>query len=156
MLHATVHKLGDTSVLRCKGRIVIGDACSILRAAVHKQTQARLLVLDLAQVECIDAGGLGVLLGAREWAHTNAIRFKLMNLMKNLEQIFELTKLNRVFEFCSVRDLLCLLHRASAGMSELVDPSHPADAKDHCSCLMEVQEAVPVAERDRLLAWGLR
>ncbi len=131
MLHTTVQKLGNTTVLRCKGRMVIGEARSILRVTVLKQTQPRLLVLDLAQVECIDAGGLGVLLGLREWAHTNAIRFRLMNLMKNAEQIFELTKLNRVFEFCSVRDLLWLLHCTSAMAPELVDPSHPADSKDH-------------------------
>src|SRR6266568_567732 len=120
MLHATVQKLGDTTVLHCKGRIVIGEAYSILRASVFGQIQARMLVLDLAQVECIDAGGLGALLGVREWAHTNAIRLKLTNLMKNVEQIFELTKLDRVFEFCSVRDLLCMLHSASAMASELV------------------------------------
>lgn len=154
MLHATVQKLGDTTVLRCQGRIVIGEAHSILRATVLNQTQARLLVLDLAQVECIDAGGLGVLLGIREWAHTNAIRFKLMNLMNNVEPIFELTKLNRVFEFCSVRDLLCLLHRASAMASKLVDQSHTADAKEHSSCLMKGQEAVPAVDRDRLLGWA--
>jgi anti-anti-sigma factor len=143
MLRTTVQKLGNMTVLRCKGRIVIGEAHSILRVTVLKQTQPRLLVLDLAQVECIDAGGLGVLLGLREWAHTNAIRFRLMNLMKSVEQIFELTKLNRVFEFCSVRDLL---HCTSAMAPELVDPSHPADSKDHCGCLMQGQEAVPENE----------
>jgi anti-anti-sigma factor len=154
MLHATIQKLGDTTVLHCKGRIVIGEAYSILRASVFNQRQARLLVLDLTQVECIDAGGLGALLGIREWAHTNAIRFKLMNLMKNVEPILELTRLDRVFEFCSVRDLICLLHRASVMTSELADQSHPADAKDHWSCLMKGQEAVPAVERDRLLAWA--
>src|ERR1700676_1436679 len=58
MLKITVQKLGDTSVLRCHGRIVAGDAGSILRKAVLSQRHARMLVIDLARVERIDAGGL--------------------------------------------------------------------------------------------------
>ena len=104
MLNATVQKVRDITVLRCHGRIVIGDAYTILRNAVLSQTHTRTLVLDLAQVDRIDAGGLGVLLGLREWAHANAIRLRLMNVMRHVEQVLELTKLDRVFEFCSAAD----------------------------------------------------
>jgi hypothetical protein len=37
MLKISVQKLGDTSVLRCRGRIAAGDASSILRNAVLSQ-----------------------------------------------------------------------------------------------------------------------
>src|SRR5579864_2976808 len=99
MLNATAQKLGDITVLRCQGRIVIGDAYMILRNAVLSQTHTTMLVLDLAQVDRIDAGGLGVLLGLREWAYSNAIRFRLINVVNQVEQVLELTKLDRVFEF---------------------------------------------------------
>jgi anti-anti-sigma regulatory factor len=79
MLNATAQKLGDSTVLRCQGRIVIGDAYVILRNAVLRQTHTRILILDLAQVDRIDAGGLGVLLGLREWACSHAIRFQLLH-----------------------------------------------------------------------------
>jgi len=108
MLNATVQKLGDATILHFKGRIVIGDACLILRNAVLGQADSRMLVLDLAQVDRIDAGGLGVLLGLREWARSKAIMFKLMNAGNKVEQVLELTRLDRVFESCSVRDLFCL------------------------------------------------
>ncbi len=75
MLNATAQKLGDSTVLRCQGRIVLGDAYAILRNAVLRQTHTRTLILDLAQVDRIDAGGLGVLLGLRDWAYSHAIRF---------------------------------------------------------------------------------
>lgn len=114
MLNATTQKLGDTAVVRCQGRIVIGDAYAILRDAVFRQTEARTLILDLARVDRIDAGGLGVLLGLREWACSRAIRFQLMNVMKLIEDVLELTKLDRVFEFCSIEDMLQLLHFAAA------------------------------------------
>src|SRR5277367_2191113 len=106
MLNAIAQKLGDSTVLRCQGRIVVGDAYEILRNAVLRQTHTRRLILDLAQVDRIDAGGLGVLLGLREWAYSHAIRFQLMNVMHKVELVLELTKLNLVFEFCSVGDML--------------------------------------------------
>src|SRR5258708_32559912 len=114
MLNATAQKLGDSTVLRCQGRIVLGDAYAILRNAVLRQTHTRTLVLDLAQVDRIDAGGLGVLLGLREWAYSHAIRLRLMNVMNQVELVLELTKLDRVFEFCSVLDMFRLLHPAAA------------------------------------------
>jgi anti-anti-sigma factor len=104
MLKITVLELGDASVLRCKGQIVVGDVSSILRSAILSQQYTRMLVLDLAGVDRIDAGGLGVLLDVREWARSGASVFKLMNVTKNVEEILELTHLQNVFEFCSVRD----------------------------------------------------
>jgi anti-anti-sigma factor len=129
MLNATVQKLGDVTILHLEGRIVFGDASSVLRNTVLNQTHPRMLVLDLAQAVTIDAGSLGVLLDLRTWAHLNAITFKLMNAMNRVEQVLELTKLDRVFEFCSVRELLCLLHRAAAMSESSADQWHPAAEK---------------------------
>jgi anti-sigma B factor antagonist len=123
-LNVTVQEFGDTTVVRCQGRIVIGDACKILHNAVLGQTQARMLVLDLAQVDYIDAGGLGVLLRLREWAHSNAIRLRLMNVMNQVEHVLELTRLDRVFEFCSVGDMFDLLHPAAAMAPWSVDQAN--------------------------------
>ena len=130
MLKITVQKLGDTSVFRCHGRIVAGDSGSILRNAVLSQGHTGMVVLDLARVERIDAGGLGVLLGLRETARSRAIMFKLMNATKRIEEILELTHLQSVFEFCSVRELLCLLHRAASLPSCSTDQSDENDSRD--------------------------
>jgi anti-anti-sigma factor len=141
MFSVTVQQLGDASVLCCKGRIVIGGAYSMLRNAARSQEQAQMLILDLAWVDRIDAGGLGVLLSVREWARSGAVRFKLMNVTRNVEQILELTNLQSVFEFCSVRDLLCLLHRAASVKSwrERANPTendsreYPGEGQDGIS-----------------------
>src|SRR5579864_7342522 len=98
MLKITVQRLGDTSVLLCNGRIVAGDAGSILRNAVLSQRHTRMLVIDLARVERIDAAGLGVLLSLRELARSRALILKLMNETKKVEEILELTHLQRVFK----------------------------------------------------------
>jgi anti-anti-sigma factor len=143
MLKIAVQKLGDTSVLRCHGRIVAGDAGSILRNAVLSQRHTTMLVIDLARVERIDAGGLGVLLGLRESARSNAIMFKLMNATKRVGEILELTHLQPVFEFCSVQELFCLLHRAASMPSCSADQSNRADEDDSRNGSVEWPEAVP-------------
>ena len=150
MLKAAVQKFREATVVRCQGRIVVGDACAILRNAVLSQTDTRMLVLDLAHVDRIDAAGLGVLLGVREWAHSNAVRFKLMNVMNNVEQVLELTKLGCVFEFCSIQDLFHLLDRSAAVTPWAVEQSSPADAAA-LDCSIEWQEVRPAVKKDNLL-----
>ena len=149
MLNATAQKLGDSTVLRCQGRIVIGDAYAILRNAVLRQTHTRTLILDLAQVDRIDAGGLGVLLGLREWACSHAIRFQLMNVTNQVEHVLELTKLDRVLEFCSVEDMLQLLHCAAVTVPRSVDRANQRIMKD-CKYSVEGQDAPPAAQRNSL------
>src|ERR1700747_373210 len=152
MLNATAQKLGDSTVLRCQGRIVIGDAYAILRNAVLRQTHTRTLILDLAQVDRIDAAGLGVLLGLREWACSHAIRFQLMNVMNQVEHVLELTKLDCVFEFCSVEDMLHLLHFAAAIACRSVDQANLRIMKDNCKYSVEGQDAPPAAQGNSLPA----
>jgi anti-sigma B factor antagonist len=143
MLTITIQKLGDTGVLRCRGRIVAGDSGSILRKAVFSQRDTKTIVIDLARVERIDAGGLGVLLGLAESARSHGITVKLMNATKRVEEILELTHLHSVFEFCSVRELLCLLHRAASMASCLADQSDRADKNESRNGSVEWPEAVP-------------
>jgi len=152
MLNATVEELGDGTVLRCQGRIVLGDAYTILRNAVLSQTHTRMLVLDLAQVDRIDAGGLGVLLGLREWAYSHTIRLRLMNVMNQVEHVLELTKLDRVFEFCSVRDMFHLLHPAAPTAPGSIDQANRRMLKDNCNRSVKGQGAPPVLQMDSLLA----
>ena len=150
MPNATAQKLGDSTVLRCQGRIVFGAAYVILRNAVLGQTHTRTLILDLAQVDRIDAGGLGVLLGLREWACSHAIRFQLMNVSNQVERVLELTNLDRVLEFCSVEDMLQLLHFAAAIASRSVDRANQRIMKD-CKYSVEGEGAPPASERNSLL-----
>jgi len=99
-----------------------------------------MLVIDLARVERIDAGGLGVLLGLREPARSRAITEKRMNATKRVEEILELTHLQSVFEFCSVRELFCLLHRAASMPADQSDRANENESRDGS---VEWSEAVP-------------
>jgi anti-anti-sigma regulatory factor len=47
--------------------------------AVTSQTNARVVVLDLTEMEAIGGGGLGTLLLLQRWAQDHDIRFQLFN-----------------------------------------------------------------------------
>jgi len=101
MLHVNVHALGDVVIFRCQGRIVRDDEKRIVRNAAFSHADVSTLLLDLAQVPGIDAGGLGVLLGLRQWTRSNEIQLKLMNVPNTVQQVLEATRLDRVFEIYS-------------------------------------------------------
>lgn len=111
MLKVTVHIVGDAAVFQCQGRIVAGVENTILRNAVLSQRDSRTLVLDLAQVDCIDAGGLGVLLDLRARTRAKGIELQLMNVTRRVQQVLELTNLDGVFEICSVENMFQLSPR---------------------------------------------
>jgi anti-anti-sigma factor len=144
MLNATVQRLGDISIFHLQGRLVIGnDTWSILGNALLGQADAGRIVINLAQVDRIDAWGLGALLRLRDWAHTEGVTFKLMNTMQQVERMLQLTRLNGVFEFCSLRDLFCLLQHAAMVMPWSLQERNPADTGDY-----------EVSESWRLVAGG--
>lgn len=102
-----IQKLGSVTILHIRGTIVIGET-DVLRNAVASQGDASVVVLDVARVTRIDAGGLGVLLKLREQARNQGIEFRIMNVTRLVQQVLEITKLNTVFEVTSQRELMSL------------------------------------------------
>lgn len=97
MLKVYTRNLGKVAVVCLQGRIVNGETAS-LREAVASLSQASAVVLDLARVSTIDASGLGVMLQLRKQAESRGIGFKLMNVSRFVRQVFEITRLDSVFE----------------------------------------------------------
>jgi anti-sigma B factor antagonist len=106
-LRVHVKKLGNISILRLHGRVVIGET-DILSNTVRSQVDASAVVLDLAGVTRIDARGLGVALELREQAESRGIEFRIMNVTSLVKQVLKITKLDAVFEVVSERDLASL------------------------------------------------
>ena len=74
-----IETLGEMAIVECAGRFVRNEAASKLRNAVTSQTNARVVVLDLTEMEAIGGGGLGTLLLLRRWAQDHGIQFQLFN-----------------------------------------------------------------------------
>lgn len=103
MLKVHAKKLDTVEVLCLEGRIVSGET-EILRNIVQLASgDTSEVIVDLANVSTVDAHGLGVLLQLREQTTARGIHFELRNVSKPLYRLFEITRLNTVFEInCDV------------------------------------------------------
>jgi anti-anti-sigma factor len=110
MLKVHAKNLGTIAILCLQGRMVRGETAA-LRNAVHSQSGVNTLVLDLARVGTVDAGGLGVMLELREQTQAKGIDFKLMNVTKLVSRVLEITRLNSVFEVTSGAEVLSAASR---------------------------------------------
>ena len=97
MLKVHAKKLNAVEILSLEGQIVAGET-EILRSAVQLAPDTSEMILDLANVSLVDAHGLGVLLQLREQTLANDIHLELLNVNEQLARVFEITRLNTVFE----------------------------------------------------------
>jgi anti-anti-sigma factor len=79
MLSVHNDRIGDVAVLECKGQVEHSDAAFKLRDRVMAQADARVIVLDLSEVDSIDSGGLAMLLFFEAWALDHDIELKVFN-----------------------------------------------------------------------------
>jgi anti-anti-sigma factor len=103
MLKVHTKKLETVAILSLRGQIVTGDAES-LRTAVQSLSDVRAVILDLAHVNTLDAGGLGVLLALRERAQAEGIRFELINVSRWVSKVLQVVRLDSVFQVVSAVD----------------------------------------------------
>jgi anti-anti-sigma factor len=92
MLTVTTERIGDVVTLHCKGRIVRGHETAILCKALGQNVPY--LVLDLEQVDAIDAAGLGALVTLQ----AVGVYLKLMNPTERVKETLRLTHLDSIFE----------------------------------------------------------
>jgi anti-anti-sigma factor len=109
MLTIGFERTNDVVVLRCEGRIVRGDDDLILRGAIRSQDDARVIVIDLAEVETVDAGGLTAFVEMHHWTRSKGIQLKLVDPSKFVYEVLSRTGLTRVFKISSIRDALFIL-----------------------------------------------
>jgi len=104
-----VECLQDVAVVNCSGRMVRGAALDELRRRVEQLERVRMLVLDVSDVDQLDAGGLGTLLLIRRWATQRGARMKLVNPPVFFRRVLEATGLASVFEISSLKEAICIL-----------------------------------------------
>jgi len=94
MLTVTVKDLGDVVTLSCAGAIVYGAETAILCAAVRQY--GRNLVLDLREVDRIDAAGVGALIALQ----SAGVYFKLKHLAHRVRETLRLSGVESILEIC--------------------------------------------------------
>ena len=108
-LKAQIECLQDVAVVNCSGRMVRGTALDEFRRRIEQLERVRVLVLDVSEVDHLDAGGLGTLLLVRRWAMRNSVRMKLVNPPVFFRDLLEATHLTSLFEISSLKEAICIL-----------------------------------------------
>jgi len=112
-LNVGIYINDDVIVLGCRGRVVHGAEAAALSSRVPELLpRARLLVLDLSQVEAIDGAGLGELVSLLQRARAHGCAMKLAAPSKCVQELLQLTKLHTVFEIHPTLDDAILAARS--------------------------------------------
>jgi anti-anti-sigma regulatory factor len=112
MSNVHIDNVGDMVVVECEGRFVRSDAAFKLRDAVTSQTSARVVVLDLTEMESIGGGVIGMLVFLQRWAYDQDIRFKLFNPVRSVREKLEQTSSMSAFEIAGLDEMMALLGQA--------------------------------------------
>ena len=111
MLEVKAKKLETVAILCLQGPVVTGET-EILRNAVRSMSEVSAIILDLAGVTTVDAGGLGVLLELRGLSESRGVRFELMNINKRVGKVLEVVRLDTVFRTTSSIELFPSVSRS--------------------------------------------
>jgi anti-sigma B factor antagonist len=96
-LSFAIERDGDTAVVKCHGRLVAGTTEELYQEVKHLLPQAKVVVVDLAELTYVDSSGLGTLVRLHASARKLGCDFKLLHLGKQLRNVLKLTNLLSVF-----------------------------------------------------------
>lgn len=99
MMHISESAIGDVTVLRLTGRLVIEDADGALGEVIDRLIQQgrTKVVLDLHDVPYIDSSGLGLLVSRYVRLRRRGGDLRLAGLTTRSAHLLEITKLETVF-----------------------------------------------------------
>jgi anti-sigma B factor antagonist len=98
-LKLSFRTVNGVKIIDCNGRIVFGDEASQLRENIKKDLpENNRIVLNLANVNYIDSGGIGTMVSLYTSARNAGGDIKLLHLTKRVGDLLQITKLITVFE----------------------------------------------------------
>ena len=90
--------MNDVVVIRCKGRIVLGEEASDLQAELDTRTELwKKVVLNLAETDYLDSFGLGTLVRTHSVLRARGGELKLCELHASVLRVLQMTNLLTVF-----------------------------------------------------------
>jgi anti-anti-sigma regulatory factor len=79
MLNVNIERFNNLALVVCKGRIVQSDDVFKFRDFALAQEGARVIALDMSEVEALGGGGLGMLAYLQHWADEHDIELNLLS-----------------------------------------------------------------------------
>ena len=110
---------GDVCILHCSGRIVFGDEGAALRERGRNVLAGTpKVVVDLNEVDYIDSGGRGILVGLWVSARNKGGELKLVSPTQRIKELLRRTSLAKIFRVYGNNDEAVAAFCKTASLSE--------------------------------------
>ena len=96
---------GDLTVIAVEGQLIVGNRQELKQTVLDAlEDGARKFLIDFAGTGYIDSSGLGVLVSLSKKIREHGGELRLANLNDDLRSLFELTKLDTLFQIANSRE----------------------------------------------------
>jgi anti-sigma B factor antagonist len=100
-----IHKEGDVCVVSVEGQLIVGNRQELKQKVLDEiERGERKFLVDFSQTGYIDSSGLGVLVSLSKKIREHGGELRLTNLNEDLKTLFELTKLDTLFQIAESRE----------------------------------------------------
>ncbi len=101
----TITKQGDVSIVEVDGQLIVGNRQELKQKMLEALDHgARKLLVDFTKTGYIDSSGLGVLVSLSKKIREQGGELRLAALNEDLRTLFELTKLDTLFQIADSRE----------------------------------------------------
>ncbi|MBL8958530.1 MAG: STAS domain-containing protein [Gemmatimonadetes bacterium] len=101
----TIKKHGEVCVVDVDGQLIVGNRQELKQKVLDELERGeRRFLVDFSQTGYIDSSGLGVLVSLSKKVRESGGEFRLSSLNDDLRTLFELTKLDTLFQIATSRD----------------------------------------------------
>ncbi len=100
-----VNKENDVTIIDVEGQLIVGNRQELKEKVLQElENGGRKFLIDFARTGYIDSSGLGVLVSLSKKIREQGGELRLANLNEDLRTLFELTKLDTLFQISKSRD----------------------------------------------------
>lgn len=100
-----VSRDGDVVIVEIEGQLIVSNRQELKQRVLDEaEGGARKIVVDFAKTGYIDSAGLGVLVSLAKRLRELGGDIRLANLNDDLQTLFELTKLDTLFQIAATRE----------------------------------------------------
>lgn len=101
----TIKTEGEIVVVEVEGQLIVGNRQELKQKVLDELKRGgRKFLIDFSHVGYIDSSGLGVLVSLSKKIRDQGGELRLANLNDDLKTLFELTKLDTLFQIAETRE----------------------------------------------------
>lgn len=104
-MNFVVTRVDDVTVIDVEGQLIVGNRQELKQKVLQElEAGGRKFLIDFANTGYIDSSGLGVLVSLSKKIREQGGELRLSNLNEDLRTLFELTKLDTLFNIAESRE----------------------------------------------------